>query len=54
MMLGGLKFPLKDELPGQRQAHGPVLIWLVRIHPVALWLAGAALGLAVGLLMKGK
>jgi hypothetical protein len=52
MMIGGLRFPLKDELPGQREAHGPILLWLIRIHPLAMWIFGMVVGLIIGLIRK--
>jgi hypothetical protein len=50
LMLGGLGFPMIDELPGQREAHGPIMLWLMRVHPIAMWLVAILVGLVIGFL----
>lgn len=47
MKLFGLDFP-RDHIP--RPDHGPYMRFLVSLHPLALWIPAAIIGLLVGLL----
>jgi hypothetical protein len=45
-MIGGLPFPYDRER--STSGHGPIMGFLIRVHPLAMWIPAAVIGLIVG------
>jgi hypothetical protein len=48
MMIGGIKFPYDSTR--DVSTHGPIVGFVLRCHPLALWIPGMLIGLVAGLL----